>query len=64
MGGVRVGIVQRRNGEIGVENLVNKCRVLVQRWVTNRKRGKSGFNEIGMDVFRLIAVLENKILKK
>lgn len=64
MGGVRVGIVQRRNGEIGVENLVNKCRVLDQRWVTNRKRGNSGFNEIGMDVFRLIAVLENKILKK
>lgn len=64
VGGIRVGIVQSRNGEIRIKDLVNESRVVGLRWVTDGEGRDCRFNEIRMDVFRLITVLEDEILKE
>lgn len=64
VGGIRVGIVQRRNGEISVKDVVNESRVAGLRRVTDGEGRDRRFNEIRMDVFRLITILEDEILKE
>ena len=53
-----------RDGEISNENLVNESRVVELRWVGERKRRERGFDEIWMDVFRLITSFESEILEE
>ena len=64
MGGIRIGVVRSRDGEIGVENLVYEGRVGELRWVAERERGHRGFDDIRVDVFGLITVFEHKVLEE
>lgn len=64
MGCIRVRVFQDGDGDVGIENLVNECRVVELRWVANRKSGNRGLDEIRMDVLGLIAILDNKVLKE
>lgn len=52
------------DGEISHENLVQESRVGEARWVGEGERGRGGFNEVRVDVLRLITIFEDKVLEK
>lgn len=59
-----VSSVQGGDGEISVEHLVDENRGEELSWVRNGERGGGRFNEIGVNILRLIAMFENKILEE
>jgi hypothetical protein len=64
MGGTRVCVICSRDGEIRGENLVSEGGAGELRWVGERKGGERGFDEVRVDVFRLIAVFQDKVLEE
>lgn len=64
MGRVGAGVVERGNGEISDEDLVNEGGILGERGIAQGERRLRRFDEIGMDVFGLIAIFESEVLEE
>lgn len=59
-----VVVIRTRDGEIGVENLVNEGGVGEAKWVRERKGGERKTNEVRVDVFGLVAIFEDEVLEE
>lgn len=64
MGRVGAGVIDRGNGEISDEYLVNEGGILRERGIAEGERRLRRSDEIGMNVFRLIAIFEGEILEE
>ena len=59
-----IGSIEGGNGEIGIEYLVDENRGEELGWGREGERGGVRFDEIGMDILRLIAMFEDEVLEE
>jgi len=57
-------VIHCRNGEIGVENLVNESGVGEPHWVGEREGGERKTDEVGVDVLGLVAIFKDEVLEE
>lgn len=59
-----VGFIGCRDGDIRNKNLVDERWIMKKRWVRYRNRRFRRFNEIRVDILRLITIFKSKVLKE